>query len=66
MALSLAEEHATHYADSSLSAEREYYRIRALVELDRTGAAQRAATRFWARFPGNPYTTSIRRLVQLE
>jgi hypothetical protein len=58
-ALALADEGEQRFADSPSAEERRALAIRALINLDRIGAARSRAYQFLARYPDGPYSAHV-------
>ena len=58
-ALSLSDEGERRFGDSPSAEERRALAIRALINLDRIGAARSRAYEFLERYPQGPYTANV-------
>lgn len=59
-------EHAHRFKDGRLTEEREALRVKALVGLDRTAEARRAAAAFRARFPRSVLLSAVNKMSPSE
>ena len=65
-AIALADEGDVHHPDGSLSDERAFLRMRALVHLGDIGTAREAARVFFERHPDSPLARSVFRLTGMR